>query len=127
MHKFQLFLTFLCLLINGITAKGQVTMGSSVSPVKGSLLSIQEFEPIIGPVGVNSTKGIMLPRVELKKLSNMEGIEHLTASDYANHIGLTVYNIGNDPCENLFPGLYAWYGDQWKQVGNSTAPSSRYI
>ena len=43
------------------TIKSQVTIGSASPPNKGTLLDMKENDNI----GANSTKGLLLPRVEL--------------------------------------------------------------
>lgn len=94
----------------------QVTIGSSKTPVEGALLQLKENENI----GDNSTKGLLLPRVELlrkDKLSPM--LDNSNFSDnVTTHRGLMVYNTSLLTNENLFPGLYVWDGKKWKGMRN---------
>jgi len=124
-----------CLLLPKVLF-GQVTIGSGLEPVAGSLLELKE-KPPMDPYTDNSTsnKGLGLPRV---KLSNSEALypmfledpadpssgandEYKAETDQINkeHAGLVVYNVGTA----LSEGLYCWNGKQWNLIVNTTVRS----
>lgn len=93
----------------------QVTIGSSIPPVKGSLLDLKEN--ISDTTNVTSTRGLMLPRVELSNPNELI-LGDLTIDDSDDggnqklkHTGLIVYNV-NDT-QPFCKGIYAWDGTEW--------------
>jgi len=114
--KLKIVLTLL-LFTSALSA--QITIGSKEAPVQGSLLQLKNVD---GNNAITSTKGLLLPRVELTDLTQLypmlEG-----DSDYENgitthdqnlaHIGLVVYNLG---CHMTGEGFYVWTGEQWVPV-----------
>lgn len=96
----------------------QVSIGSGISPNKGSLLDLKEDDT---NGAVNSTKGLLLPRViistsepESGKLS--ESIGNTGNWDEELHIGLMVYNIETsiNACDGgVYEGVYNWNGTKW--------------
>lgn len=99
-----------------LSLASQVTIGSHIEPIEGALLELKEFLP--NENNATATKGLQLPRVELKKksgdLSESLGLSEATVG--ADHIGLTIYNIADAVCP-LFPsGVYTWNGSQWDNL-----------
>jgi hypothetical protein len=131
-------LFFLCI---NTAIRAQVTIGSVVEPLPGSLLDVKENSNDSD----NTTKGMMLPRVRLSDLNNlypMFGSPGSPNSEYASkkneldrkHTGLIVYNTNESG--NLKKGLYYWDGtkwiystpDVWKTLGNAqTDPTVNYV
>lgn len=114
--KFQnLFIAFSFLCILSISINAQVTIGSNITPLDGTLLDLKEHEPDIN--NATSTRGLLLPRVELKKSDELIlGDVVINDSDEGGnqkliHSGLVVYNTSelNDFC----PGIYIWSGSEW--------------
>lgn len=54
-----------CLLCTMVSVFAQVTIGSDRPPASGALLDLKQTDNATG--GVTSTKGFILPRVELKE------------------------------------------------------------
>lgn len=126
-------LTILLLLSVFVTA--QVTMGSLEEPNKGALLDITQG--LSGIEGVTSTKGLLLPRVELFHLQRLKmGEFEITDSDEKlKHTGLTVYHIPpkssgeTEPApapvadsdlsqrQDIPAGVYYWDGAKWGRYG----------
>lgn len=99
-----------------ISLTSQVTIGSHLEPIQGALLDLKQFLP--NENNATATKGLQLPRVELKSLrgnlSESLGLNETT--DNLAHIGLTVYNMEDSICP-LFPsGVYTWNGSQWNSL-----------
>lgn len=99
--------------------KAQVTIGSNNTPVSGALLQLKETSTN----GDNSTRGLSMPRVELKSLSG-DLAESMGAPsgtyDAPSHIGLLVYNTGvNDNTSSaarICQGMHVWTGEQWEPL-----------
>lgn len=88
----------------------QVTIGSSIEPNKGSLLDLKETDS----TGVNSSKGLLLPRMNLSSLTSMEPIfkdSELNDDVKKTHIGLTIFNLKEDYSIGLCKGVYVWTMD----------------
>ncbi|MBD8388169.1 FISUMP domain-containing protein [Dysgonomonas sp. BGC7] len=119
--NFQLTVIFvlLSLLVNPCRISGQVTIGSGIEPVQGALLDLKERQKDDGTD--NSTKGMLLPRVELSDLNKLYPMfpagYDITEND--KHTGLTVYNIHEDACAGipLTKGVYVWNGSLWQALG----------
>jgi len=125
-----------------IEIQSQVTIGSDVETVRGSLLDIKEQEKIDG--SANSVRGIMLPRVNLSDLNELypmfvagstadkyklpgETDEYDKAEEKKVHAGLTVYNLKE--CNGFAKGMYLWSGTEWRQLTKNTpldVPSLSY-
>lgn len=100
-----MFLSYLCI-------QAQVTIGSGNAPVTGALLQLKENEN----TGANSTKGLVMPRVNLTVTDNLTDIiSSPDGNDKEEHIGLVVYNI-NDLKYNFCRGLYVWDGELWQPL-----------
>lgn len=92
----------------------QVTIGSSNKPKRGALLDLNENNN----KGVNSTRGLLMPRVALEKEKELTpcilGIT--STNEKLNHTGLILFNTSTIQEEGLCPGLYLWTGIQWRKV-----------
>lgn len=106
--------------------KGQVTIGSEISPNEGALLDLKEYEPTKDTS--TSNKGILLPRVKLTNLIPATD-EEFAASigstgdwNRKEHIGLLVYNVNEDLCrdgQSIYKKAYVWDGTEWKVLGST--------
>ncbi len=100
--------------------KAQVTIGSADPPVKGALLQLKENESL----NENSTKGLILPRVQLSDKENLFPMFSDTDPDYADpghkaeqdklHVGLVVYNTNT--CLPFGKGVFVWNGQRWTAI-----------
>ncbi|MDR1056273.1 MAG: hypothetical protein LBL90_10765 [Prevotellaceae bacterium] len=91
----------------------QVTIGSNIPSKKGAILDLNENIPDASNTQVNSTKGLLLPRVKLDVINSLSpAIPGYTAgtADPA-HTGLTVYNVNET--SPFVAGIYTWNGDKW--------------
>lgn len=102
---------------------GQVTIGSGIEPVQGALLDLKEVQKNDG--SDNSTKGMMLPRVNLTDLGKLYPMfpAGYNAVENDSHIGLIVYNVREDVCAGIPKGVFVWDGSQWQALyeGNSSS------
>lgn len=120
----------------------QVTIGMGESPIEGALLQLKQTET----TGVNSNKGLALPRV---KLTSITDLYPMFALDPTNdtpspnemyndatkkqeqddlHIGLLVYNVNQ--CLNYdgdSKGLQVWNGEKWEKLNNQSGSTVRGI
>lgn len=118
MNKFQIIFLFILsvFLLSTFHLKAQVTIGSALEPLQGTLLDLKENETDLG--GVTSTKGIILPRVSLTSLSELYPILIGTESDYESqklrYKGVIVYNINT--VNSLQGGIYIWEGIKWNTI-----------
>jgi len=142
-------LTIAVILITNVSlAFSQVTIGNNEPPAEGALLQLKNINSITNG-GVNSTKGLMLPRVELKNKFTLDPIDSET--DKEKYTGLWVYNVTDkalepiDACEaipdwNNFieKGIQVWNGEQWISLGSDvddtnmsppgwTSPDVKYL
>lgn len=138
--KTKTLIFFLCviyMLSGRHAAYAQVTIGLGEAPEKYATLQVKDVE-LKGTDSLNaptaSKGGILLPRVKLVKKNellpfvasaevNPPTEEYLKAKK--SHTGLIVYNIVEDPVEDLCLGLNQWDGEQWNcfefRTGNATA------
>jgi len=115
---------------------GQVTIGSGIKPIDGSLLDLKEKTPQNPDSdNSNSNKGLGFPRVKLSKvdvlypmfLNDPENPASGPNEKYQNekdrineeHTGLVVYNVGTE----LSEGLYCWNGTRWNLIFDITGES----
>ena len=113
----QLWLFFLLIVIT-ITSQAQVTIGSAETPMAGALLDLK-MENL-------TTKGLALPRVDLKDLKTLTMGDNVIADGptqsgastvWKDHTGLLVYNMGgNVLCGGIAGGLYVWDGSEWQSL-----------
>ncbi len=97
----------------------QVTIGMDEIPESGALLQIKEIQT--SGSEANSSKGILLPRVNLVSRTSL--VPTLKASEEneqekLKHTGLVVFNVNivpnTDPALTLEEGVYIWDGAKWK-------------
>ncbi len=101
---------------------GQVTIGSGEPPVSGAILQLKNQTDT--PQGVNATKGLLLPRVQLIDLEKLQPMYSYadtanspTDDDKAQHTGLVVYNVpDNAECPGVEAGVYTWNGERWMSL-----------
>lgn len=106
------FLYFL-LLIPALSSYSQVTVGSNYPPNNGSLLDLKENNNL----GSNASRGLLSARLELKAINSLAPcVPSATSIDKSAHIGLLVYNLKDDPGNELCPGLYVWGGLKWTRL-----------
>jgi len=105
-----------------IQLQAQVTIGLDDKPVEGALLQLKDGD--YGN-GVNSQRGLGLPRVELSDLTKLKigNEDELTGTLREAHIGLVVYNVAENFCDVPYigKGVYVWDGEQWQYVGSSSS------
>jgi len=120
---------FLCI---SLIATSQITIGIDEEPLEGALLQLKSIT--VTGNNPNSTKGLLLPRVELDPVASVSGTmaQKLVASlklilpsgasvDAEQHTGLMVYNIADLTVTTgapfaetkICPGVYVWDGTQW--------------
>lgn len=134
-HRIIIFL-FLC--FSTLLLRAQVTVGSGEEPVTGALLQLKNMEGITTGEK-NSTKGMMLPRVELEGVYDAKiGGETDFSSGKMLHTGLVVYNLYDNTANEtdselqLCPGPYVWNGTKWIRMwgpcsSGSTPTPAGYI
>lgn len=122
--NFKSILLCLFLIINIPFVASQITIGSATAPVRGALLDLRQTDAVIGE---NSTKGLLLPRVEITDLFKLKmGDNEISDSDeqgnqYSEHTGLLAYNVNEDYCVAggpILKGIYIWTGKQWQKLGS---------
>lgn len=116
MNKFILISILSVCLAFASNSNAQVTIGSDVKPQSGALLELREFPTKAN--GATSTKGLMLPRVELSDTKSLTDMNGVNAAEHILHTGLMAYNVSIDKCNNLAPGVYLWNGEEWNRLGN---------
>lgn len=113
---------------------GQVTIGSEKSPVEGALLQLKENDDPLA----NSARGLGLPRVNITSQSNLfpmfagdadyeNNIDNKKNLENTAHMGLVVYNLNTDFCEEIYPGVHVWDGEKWNLVGEDVFPGETDI
>lgn len=115
------FLSLLLLFVSSLQA--QVTIGMDVQPNSGALLDLKEYNNVEAQNGGrNATKGMSLPRVSLTSLTPYTPSEFSASIgntgdwDMTSHIGLTIYNVVDEPSCGILKGVYCWSGSQWMQI-----------
>lgn len=110
-NKLSTFFLIISILLT-VNMKAQVTVGSNVPPVPGSLLDIKEKSS--SGAEANSSKGFLLPRVQLSTANDLAPIvQSATTDQKISHTGLTVYHMGNS---NLCAGVYTWDSEGWARM-----------
>lgn len=123
MNKFQIIFLFILIVFASKTldTRAQVTIGSGLEPLQGTLLDLKENEDSLG--GITSTRGIILPRVSLSDLSELSpiitGSEPNYESQKLRYKGVTVYNI--NATSPLQEGIYIWSGMKWNLVNTDVS------
>lgn len=117
MKNLKILLVFASLIYTSFLT-AQVTIGIDEKAAEGSLLQLKNIEN--AEVGkINATKGLLLPRVELKDLNKLKmgtGDEITDTNEKLSHSGLTVYNVLPNPCllpTPILKGVHAWDGEKW--------------
>ena len=119
--KLKNYITFF-FLINTIGLFSQVTIGDVTIPAPGALLHLKEFDPNDPRSNglTTGTKGLMLPRVEIKELqgdlATSLGLPAATL-DKDKHAGLLVYHVRANICSPVSSGVFTWDGDSWNRMG----------
>lgn len=120
-NRTKIFILFIALGLTSALGYAQVTIGSSIKPLEGVLLDLKETDAL----GANSSKGLLLPRVQLKKIESLELGEPSLQLDAEKHIGLMLYNTYKydvttipptkpiRPQELICPGVHVWDGESW--------------
>lgn len=111
----NIFICFLISLANISSTFSQVTIGSDEYPLSGSILDLKEKEGL-----ENSQKGVLLPRVTLKNIFQLEPCTTTTIENKELHSGLIVYNLSDT--YPLTKGVYMWDGQMWKSLLAGPAP-----
>lgn len=115
MTKINYWSLLLLLLLFSITLKAQVTIGSDHVPNQGTILDLKSEE------NGSSTKGLLLPRVNLTKRLTLEDIASGVAdTQRLEHTGLTVYNV--NPNAPFCPGVFLWNSASWIRLGAECPP-----
>jgi len=118
------YLTLATILIANVSlALSQVTIGNTEKPVKGALLQLKNIDGITDDGSANSTKGLLLPRVNLTNQTQLYPIFNTDDTDYISnknnidtkHIGLLVFNT-NEDVNGLCKGIYVWDGVKWNPL-----------
>lgn len=116
LQKSIIYLSLILLYIPFCSIEAQVTIGSGDDASAGSLLDLKERSGS----GVNSAKGLLLPRVKLvdhDKLQPMYSYtdgDTPTSQDLSAHEGLVVYNTNG--CAPFGFGTYVWTGSKWTNI-----------
>lgn len=102
----------------------QVTIGMSEKPAKTALLQLKDQTSDASNV-TSKKGGLLLPRVRLVNLKTLEPFMSPSVANYAEEkklsTGLLVYNVNEQPTDNIHPGVYCWDGEEWK-ISSATAP-----
>jgi uncharacterized protein (TIGR02145 family) len=114
-----LFWGWMLLCLSAIQLHAQVTIGSNIEPLGGALLDLKEQQKDDGTA--NSTKGLLLPRVNLTSLTDITAgdISGVDASNKDVHTGLTVYNVNQCPAGRTIydeTGVQVWTGTRWESL-----------
>lgn len=117
-------IAFVATILASSSLVAQVTIGSGKEPNPGSLLDLKQTDE----TGVNSTLGLMPPRVELTDAKNLYPM-FTNDADYAsntndkktgedkNHVGLLVFNTNQCLLGTEFSrGIFVWNGLSWKPL-----------
>lgn len=117
-----LILIFYCSIVSS-----QVTIGHSGKPRQGALLDLSENDSI----GENSKKGLVLPRVQLTNLKELNPIVKTSDSRYSDLkkelTGLMVFNPKEDITPNIIKATYIWDGDKWNPLFQDSKPTFYYF
>lgn len=104
--KYILFFTmFIC---TSTISLAQVTIGSTEAPLKGAILQLKENNNL----GANSTRGMMLPRIQLLPSGKIKGSETLVLG--IESTGLIIYNTIET--DEYCIGTYIWGDGKWTHL-----------
>lgn len=114
--------TFITIVVSTFSvATAQVTIGSSEAPLQGALLQLKENNNL----EANSTKGLLLPRVQLLPTGKIKGSENINLENEST--GLLVYNTVET--DEYCIGVYIWENGKWTYLHEneeSTNESTNY-
>ncbi|MDR1937212.1 MAG: hypothetical protein LBQ73_01770 [Tannerellaceae bacterium] len=98
-----------------------MTIGLGETPEKAALLQLKDRATTPeSKEATATTGGLLLPRVELKGISEFTLIANATDSQKKDHTGLLVYNQKVDAGLQLDRGVYQWNGKAWKMLQKTT-------
>lgn len=121
MQYIKKYLPLLLIFFNlpAINISGQVTIGSTLSPNKGSILDLKTQDGEI-----TSDRGFVLPRVALTSMTDITNgdIAGVDNTNKDKHIGLTIYNTNRclTPTRDA-NGIYVWDGGKWQGLSFRTS------
>jgi hypothetical protein len=119
----KIILVSLIFWVSATALKSQVTIGSSIEPVKGALLDLKTKNADASTnetVSANQAGGLVFPRIRLVNAGTLEpfiatGSVDWNASNQDQtkkiHTGMMVYNLKDT--DGFSPGIYVWNGTQW--------------
>jgi len=111
MAKLTIFMFVLLLILFVNDTQSQITIGNHTPPVSGALLQLKENDN----VDINSTKGMILPRVKLTDKNSLNDLG--TGLDNNEHTGLLLFQTERN--DQFCPGLYIWNSTEWEPVGHN--------
>lgn len=116
MKKLSLLLAIACIAVLSQT-HAQVTIGSSLEPVKGAILDLKQHLP--NADNTTASKGLLMPRVELNDLKSLSDISDVDPSQAESYTGLVVFNTleNINSCISIPKGLYVWNSQEWEGIG----------
>lgn len=127
--NFTLFLCLFFIATFNFIASAQVTIGSGETPERGAGLQLKEWTEQ-SPDGnnlttlANSTKGLLFPKVLLKKYNELAPLygenDSSTTQEKLKATGMVVYNVNPD-AEGLDEGFYFWNGYEWAPFGSGSS------
>jgi len=106
------------LTLANILGHSQVSIGINEAPVDGALLQLKNIPNVIDG-SANSTKGMMLPRVQLTSMETLSPIADDTDVSLRElYKGTIVWSVGSYCYNNelIFPGILLWNGDNWSSL-----------
>ena len=113
------FLLISFFLVATLNSNAQVTIGLKEEPEKGSLLQLKNIEN--APLeGANANKGLLLPRVKLVDIRQLEPMfprGYNKEEQDKKHTGLLVYNMNENLYDGDGQGVYMWDGEKWFGMG----------
>lgn len=104
-------------ILTHLNMSAQVTIGSNEPPVEGALLQLKELSGAGG--GINSLRGLGLPRISLSMLNDLDDVVGTSKPEgYKEaHIGLVIFNVPNTAiCPIFEEGVYVWNGQKWNPL-----------
>lgn len=114
MSKQLLLTAFFTLFMLNISA--QTTIGFEVEPREGAILDLKEF--VSESDNVSSTKGVVLPRVELTTMTSLSPLATDNTANHKSHVGTVVYNLKENAAQKIYKGLNIWSGSRWELLCN---------
>lgn len=120
---FIMVVSILLFMIFSSPLKAQVTIGSGNPPSKGVLLDLKEIDDAPAQSGGTTTnKGLLLPRVKLLNINNLNDIPEADIATPKRYTGLFVYNIDS---VNVQKGINVWDGTKWVSAQSQPQPQLR--